>query len=92
MAFRRPGIRFAQPQVLSALGVVPLSGTSRRRESFVAGRIARALIEYDHSIDTAFARAELGKYARNVTRGRRTPQESVADLMGRRPRKERHDD
>ena len=27
-----------------------------------------------------------------VLEGRRTPQESVADLMGRRPRKERHDD
>jgi hypothetical protein len=27
-----------------------------------------------------------------VLEGRRTPQESVADLMGRRPRKERHED
>ncbi len=38
-------------------------------------RIARALIEYDRSIDTSFARTELEKYARNVARGRRTPPE-----------------
>ena len=39
-------------------------------------RIARALIEYDHSIDSVFANAELAKYARNVARGRRAPSES----------------
>jgi hypothetical protein len=38
-------------------------------------RIARALIEEDRSVDSAFARAELEKYARNVRRGRKAPSE-----------------
>jgi len=38
-------------------------------------RIARALIEEDRSVDSTFARAELGKYARNVRRGRKAPNE-----------------
>ncbi len=41
-----------------------------------ASRIARALIEQDRSVDSAFARQELEKYARNVRRGRRAPGES----------------
>ena len=38
-------------------------------------RIARALIEEDRSVDSAFARAELGKYERNVHRGKHAPKE-----------------
>jgi hypothetical protein len=38
-------------------------------------RLARALIEEDRSVDTAFARQELEKYERNVRRGRRAPSE-----------------
>jgi len=38
-------------------------------------RVARAVFEYDRSIDTAFARQELGKYERNVRRGKNTPAE-----------------
>jgi hypothetical protein len=38
-------------------------------------RVARALIEADRSVDSAFARAELEKYARNVHRGRHAPDE-----------------
>ncbi|HEV2104486.1 MAG TPA: M14 family zinc carboxypeptidase [Candidatus Eisenbacteria bacterium] len=38
-------------------------------------RIARALLEFDHSVDTAFARAELAKFDRNVHRGRNAPDE-----------------
>jgi hypothetical protein len=40
-----------------------------------ASRIARALIEQDRSVDSAFARQELAKYERNVRRGRRAPGE-----------------
>jgi hypothetical protein len=40
-----------------------------------ASRPARALIEYDRSVDTAFVRRELEKYARNVKRGKNTPDE-----------------
>ncbi len=36
-------------------------------------RVARALIEFDRSPDSAFVRQELDKYARNIARGRRTP-------------------
>lgn len=36
-------------------------------------RIARALLEYDRSIDTTMQRRELDKYAHNIARGRRTP-------------------
>jgi hypothetical protein len=39
-------------------------------------RSARALIEFDRSVDTAFARRELEKYERNIRRGRHTPTES----------------
>lgn len=38
-------------------------------------RIARAVLEPDRSIDSAFARVELEKYERNVRRGRRAPRE-----------------
>jgi hypothetical protein len=41
-----------------------------------SSRIARALIEQDRSVDSAFARQELAKYERNVRRGRRAPGES----------------
>lgn len=61
-------------------GLAPLQDPAAHR--FAAGafvidlaqpgsRIARALIEEDRSVDSAFARAELGKYERNVRRGRR---------------------
>lgn len=40
-----------------------------------ASRPARALLEYDRSVDSAFARRELEKYARNIARGRNTPDE-----------------
>jgi hypothetical protein len=40
-----------------------------------ASRPARALIEYDRSVDSAFARRELEKYARNIVRGKNTPDE-----------------
>ena len=62
--------------------VLPLETRTLAHGAFVidlaqpGSRIARALIEYDRSIDTAFARAELGKYARNIARGRRTPSET----------------
>jgi hypothetical protein len=39
-------------------------------------RVARALIEQDRSIDSAFARQELAKYERNIRRGRRAPGEA----------------
>uniref|UniRef100_A0A832I0K5 Peptidase M14 domain-containing protein n=1 Tax=Eiseniibacteriota bacterium TaxID=2212470 RepID=A0A832I0K5_UNCEI len=39
------------------------------------GRIARAILEHDRSIDSAFARRQLEKYERNVRRGKRTPGE-----------------
>lgn len=39
-------------------------------------RVARALIEFDRSVDTALTRRELEKYERNVRRGRNTPDES----------------
>lgn len=38
-------------------------------------RVARAVFEYDRSIDTAFARRELEKYERNVRRGKNVPDE-----------------
>src|SRR5262249_4384583 len=38
-------------------------------------RLARALIETDRSVDTAFARIQLEKYARNVHRGKKAPRE-----------------
>lgn len=38
-------------------------------------RVARALLEYDRSIDTAFARRELEKYERNIARGKNAPKE-----------------
>ncbi len=41
-------------------------------------RVARALIEEDRSVDSAFARLELEKYARNVRRGRRAPGEGYS--------------
>jgi hypothetical protein len=41
-------------------------------------RLARALIEADRSVDSAFARAELDKYARNLRRGRHAPNESYS--------------
>ena len=40
-----------------------------------ASRVARALLEEDHSVDTSFAREELATYARNLHRGRRAPAE-----------------
>ncbi len=39
------------------------------------GRVARALIEFDRSVDSAFARRELEKYERNLRRGKNTPEE-----------------
>ena len=41
-------------------------------------RIARALIEADRSVDSAFARAEIEKYQRNIRRGRRAAGESYS--------------
>lgn len=41
-----------------------------------AARIARTLLESDASPDTAFVRAELEKYRRNLKRGSRTPEEA----------------
>lgn len=38
-------------------------------------RIARALLEHDRSVDTAFARAELERYERNLAKGKRAPGE-----------------
>jgi hypothetical protein len=64
--------------------VLPLEARTLAHGAFVidlaqpGSRIARALIEYDRSIDTAFARIELEKYARNIARGRRTPPEHYA--------------
>ena len=40
-----------------------------------AGRLARTLIERDAPVDSAFARAQLDKYERNLHRGRRAPKE-----------------
>lgn len=39
-------------------------------------RVARALLEYDRSTDTALTRRELEKYERNIRRGRNTPDEN----------------
>jgi len=41
-----------------------------------AGRLARTLLERDAPMDTGFARLELGKYQRNLKRGKRAPKES----------------
>lgn len=38
-------------------------------------RVARALLEFDRSADTAFSRRELEKYERNIRRGKNTPDE-----------------
>ena len=38
-------------------------------------RVARALVEYDRSVDTAFARRQLEKYERNIRRGKNAPNE-----------------
>ncbi|MGH7730527.1 MAG: hypothetical protein ACRENJ_04675, partial [Candidatus Eiseniibacteriota bacterium] len=40
-----------------------------------AGRLARTLIERDAPVDSAFARAQLAKYERNLKRGKRAPHE-----------------
>jgi zinc carboxypeptidase len=40
-----------------------------------AGRLARTLIERDAPVDSAFARAQLDKYDRNLKRGKRAPKE-----------------
>ena len=40
-----------------------------------AGRLARTLIERDAPVDTAFERAQLAKYERNLKRGKRAPKE-----------------
>jgi len=40
-----------------------------------AGRLARTLIERDAPVDSAFARAQLDKYERNLKRGKRAPKE-----------------
>ena len=40
-----------------------------------ASRIARTVLEADASPDTAFVRRELGKYTRNIARGKRAPSE-----------------
>ncbi|MBI5709436.1 MAG: hypothetical protein HZC42_03910 [Candidatus Eisenbacteria bacterium] len=40
-----------------------------------AGRLARTLIERDAAMDTAFARIQLEKYARNLKRGKLAPKE-----------------
>lgn len=73
----------AAPQRIGAPPAPALPAVSREfpHGAFVVdlaqpgSRIARALIEYDRSIDTAFARQELEKYERNIARGRRTPSE-----------------
>ena len=41
-----------------------------------AARLARTLIERDAPMDTGFARLQLGKYERNIKRGKRAPHES----------------
>ena len=63
--------------------VVPLPAVSRKFEhgAFVVdlaqpgSRVARALLEYDRSVDTAFVRRELDKYERNIKRGKNAPTE-----------------
>jgi hypothetical protein len=40
-----------------------------------AGRLARTLLSRDAPMDTGFARLELGKYERNLKRGKRAPRE-----------------
>jgi len=71
---------------LSRAGTPPAPRAAARDHAFEHGvfivdlaqpgsRIARALLEEDRSVDTALARVELEKYARNVRRGRRTPGE-----------------
>jgi hypothetical protein len=40
-----------------------------------AGRLARTLIERDSPVDSAFARAQLDKYERNLKRGKNAPKE-----------------
>ncbi len=71
---------------LERAGVPPAPRSAAASREFPAGafvvdlaqpgsRIARALLEEDRSVDSAFARVELEKYERNVRRGRRAPGE-----------------
>ena len=61
---------------------LPAAARTFARGAFVVdlaqpgSRVARALLEFDRSVDTAFARRELEKYERNLKRGKNAPTES----------------
>lgn len=63
----------------AAVALLPAEAHQFNKGAFVidlaqpGSRVARALLEFDRSPDSAFVRQELEKYARNIARGRRTP-------------------
>ena len=70
------------PRVGTPRGVEPPFATREFKQGVFlvdlaqpAGRLARTLIERDAPVDSAFARAQLDKYERNLKRGKRAPKE-----------------